>query len=171
MSFEINKILGAILFALLVATSLRLVAEGIYGAPPSHEGATAALAPATVKPPEPSLPLPQLLMQASAEKGARVARRCISCHTFTEDGKNRLGPNLWNIINRKKASHQGFSYSSAMKSQSGAWSFEELNAFVENPRKHVRGTSMGFAGLRKEKQRADLLLYLRTLSKDPAPLP
>ncbi len=176
-TFELNKIAGAILAALIAVTVIRLAADAIFGAPfaPDEGGAEGAGGAETqialAAAPPPSLPLPLLLAQADAKRGEKVSRKCVSCHTFNKDGKNRIGPNLWNIVNRKTASHQGFAYSSAMKKHGGAWGYKKLFAYLEKPRSVVRGTSMSFAGIRKERQRADLLAYLRSLSDDPAPLP
>ena len=171
-SFELNKYAAAILAALIVITVIRLAADALFGAPfaPDPEGAAGAET-AALAPPPPSLPLPELLAQADAARGAKVSRKCVSCHSFNEGGKNLIGPNLWGIVNRKVASHPGFAYSSAMKKHGGEWGYQELFAYLEKPRSYVRGTSMSFAGLRKEKSRADLLAYLRSLSDDPAPFP
>ena len=82
-----------------------------------------------------------------------------------------MGPNLWNIVNRARASEAGFNYSAGMKGKGGSWSFEELNKFLANPRGYVPGTAMTFAGLSRAEQRADVIDFLHTLSDNPAPLP
>lgn len=171
-SFELNKILGAVLFAVVVITVVRL-GTGILFAPPSVEGLPApevkASSGAVKKAKE--LPLAVLLKTASIEKGMRVAKKCVSCHTFNKGGKAGIGPNLWNIVNHAKAQTAGFNYSSALKKKGGKWDFESLNAFLHKPRQYARGTLMSFAGLRKAKDRANMLIYLRSLSGKPAALP
>ncbi|HSM41512.1 MAG TPA: c-type cytochrome [Afifellaceae bacterium] len=119
---------------------------------------------------------PVLAMIASEDPadGEKVAKKCAACHTFEEGGKNKVGPALWNIVNRPVASVDGYSYSDAMKAHAEGgtvWSYEELEAYLAKPKEHVPGTKMVFAGLRKEGDRAALLAYLRTLSGEPAPLP
>ncbi len=168
--FEWNKIAAGVLGGLLLITAVRITADMLYrphyiAVPEAQETA----APAAAAAPEKSLS--ELLQTASAKKGARVARKCMSCHTFTSGGPDRIGPNLWDIIGQKTAHRADFRYSSAMRQKQGVWDYESLAAFVENPRKAVPGTNMSFAGLRKAQQRADLLAYLRTLSPSPPALP
>ena len=86
-------------------------------------------------------------------------------------GANKVGPNLWNIVDRKKASHEGFSYSSGLQAKGGDWTYEDINHMIFKPQGYVRGTKMAFAGLVKEQDRADVIAYLRTMSDSPAPLP
>ncbi len=112
-----------------------------------------------------------LLAAADMGNGERVARRCAACHTFEQGGSNGVGPNLWGVVGADIASHAGFSYSGALTSLEGNWTFEALSHFIENPRAYAPGTAMSFNGLRDEAQRMDLLVYLRSLSDNPVPLP
>jgi cytochrome c len=113
-----------------------------------------------------------LLAAADPEAGKKQAKKCTACHTMDEGGANKIGPNLWNIVNRPIAGVEGFSYSSAMSDMSGeSWSFANLDGFLASPKGWVKGTKMSFAGVRKDGQRADLLAYLRSLSGSPAALP
>jgi cytochrome c len=121
--------------------------------------------------PEPDLALPALLARADVAKGERVATKCKSCHTFEQGGPNAVGPNLWNIINSKRARFSDFNYSSAMRNYGGEWTFESLFDYLENPRGYVKGTNMTFVGIKKAQDRANLLAYLRTLSDQPSDLP
>ena len=105
-------------------------------------------------------------------KGERLFnQQCKTCHTVDKGGANKVGPNLWSIVGRKKASHDGFSYSSALQSKGGDWSYEDINHMIVKPQGYVRGTKMAFAGLAKEQDRADVIAFLRTMSDNPAPLP
>ncbi|AWC25744.1 cytochrome c family protein [Aminobacter sp. P9b] len=181
-SFEINKVLGGLLGTAFVVFSISLVSDAIFAAPvpekpgfaieAAEEGGAAAgggeAAPAAV-------PVAQLLASANAEAGAAVFKKCTACHSIEKGGPNKVGPDLWAVVNRPIASHEGFSYSGAMKefSQGGSvvWDFEHLNHFLASPKGYIKGTAMGFAGIKKDDERANLLAYLNSQSDSPAPLP
>ncbi|MFN3499738.1 MULTISPECIES: cytochrome c family protein [Pannonibacter] len=134
------------------------------------EAGEGAAAPAAAE----AVPLPQLLAAASLSDGERAARKCVACHSFEKGGPNKVGPDLWDIVGRAPGAHEGFAYSAAMKAYGEthtAWTIEELDAFIENPRGHMPGTAMGFAGLKRAEERASMLVYLNSLSDNPAPLP
>ncbi len=177
-SFELNKILGAILGTCLVLLVTSFTASALFApvmpAKPGFEiavkeeghgegGKEAAAAPAE--------PIEKLLQTASVEKGAAAAKKCTACHTFEKGGPNRVGPNLWGVVDRDRASEPGFNYSAAMKGKGGKWTFDELNKFITNPKGYIPGTAMGFAGIPKDSERADVIDYLHTLADNPAPLP
>ncbi|HLT02465.1 MAG TPA: cytochrome c family protein [Geminicoccaceae bacterium] len=110
------------------------------------------------------------LAAADVDRGARAARVCAACHSFDKGGANRVGPPLWDVVGRDIASLD-FSYSDALAEKEGEWDYENLDAFLAGPRDWAPGTKMAFVGVRKPEDRADLILYLRSLSDDPAPLP
>jgi len=113
----------------------------------------------------------QLLPKASADAGAAAFKKCASCHTVDKGGANRLGPNLYGVVNRAKGAVEGFSYSAAVKGKGGEWTFENLANFIHDPKGWLPGNKMGFAGVKDDQELADLLAYLRTLAPTPAPLP
>src|SRR5450631_2766251 len=176
-SFELNKVIGAILGTCLLLLVTSFTAGAIF-APvmpekpgfeiaakeESHAGGKEAAA-------APSEPIEKLLQTASVEKGAAAAKKCAACHTFEKNGPNRVGPNLFGIVERARASGAGFNYSAAMKTKGGKWTYEDLNKFISNPKGFVPGTAMGFAGIQKDSERADVIGYLRTLADSPVPLP
>src|SRR5262249_45041926 len=154
-------------------------AAGAYFAPtmpakPGFEIAVKEEAPSGGAPAAaaPSEPIEKLLLTASAEKGAAAAKVCQTCHTFEKGGPNRVGPNLFGIVgDHRGEGRDGFNFSAAMKAKGGTWTFDDLNQFLTNPKAFIPGTAMGFAGISKDSQRADVIAYLRTLSDNPVPLP
>jgi len=175
-SFEINKIAAAVLFSLLLVLGVQNVADGLYHTEEANpksfpvevaaaegEGAGAGAAEAAV-------PLPVLLAKADVAAGEKQAKKCEACHNLVEGAGTKTGPDLYGVLGRKKASVAGFNYSAGMKAKGGDWTFEDLFHFIENPKAFVAGTAMGFAGIKKPDQRADLLAYLNTLGSN-LPLP
>ena len=175
-SFELNKIIGAILGTLLFVMGVGFLADGIY-APiadngpsydlpkPTASSATAAAKPAAV-------PLATLLAAADPKAGEETARACQACHNFTEGAGAKIGPDLYGVVGRKIASQPGFAYSDALKKFADmTWTYEQLNTWLTSPGAMAPGTKMTFAGLSDEADRANVLAYLRTLSANPVPFP
>ncbi|HRF08623.1 MAG TPA: cytochrome c family protein [Xanthobacteraceae bacterium] len=175
-SFELNKIMGAVLGTCLFVLSLSIVSSGIFASHAPHKAgyeiaAKDDKAGPTSGPVEPQVPLANLLNEANPEKGASVARQCAACHDFAKGGPNKVGPGLWNVVNSDVGHHTGFNYSSAMKNKKGKWTFEELDKFLENPNKVVPGTSMTFLGVKRAADRAALIVYLSKQNDSPPALP
>jgi cytochrome c len=175
-SFELNKILGAILGTCLITLALNITAGAIFApekpAKPGYEIAVKEHAGGEAGAPAAAdQPIETMMATASVEKGQATAKQCQACHTFEKGGPNRVGPNLWGIVGRPRASEPGFNYSAAMKAKGGTWTFGELYAFLANPRGYIPGTAMTFAGLSRGQQRADVIDFLHTLSDNPLPLP
>src|SRR3954451_8735008 len=176
-SFELNKILGAILGTCLILLVTSFTAGALF-APVMPEKPGFAIAAKEEshggegkEAAAPSEPIEKLLQTASVEKGAAAAKKCAACHTFEKGGPNRVGPNLWGVVDRDRASEPGFNYSAAMKAKGGKWTYDDLNKFIANPKGFINGTAMGFAGIPKDSERADVIDYLRTLADNPVPLP
>ncbi|HEY4136107.1 MAG TPA: cytochrome c family protein [Alphaproteobacteria bacterium] len=178
-SFEWNKIIGAVLVALLAIKTFDIVGNslvhpdkleqnvyvvaGVEAATPTDAGAAAPKELEKVGP---------LLASANADAGKKDVAKCMTCHNFDKGGPNKVGPNLWGIVGNHHAHAEGFAYSSAMKAKQGEqWDYEALNAFISSPRTYVPGTKMTFAGIPKASDRANIIAYLRTLSDNPTPLP
>jgi cytochrome c len=177
-SFELNKVLGAILGTCLIVLALNIGAGALFApekpAKPGYAiavkgGAEGGEKKAVAKKEE---PLPVRLAKASLDKGKSTAKQCQACHTFEKGGPNRVGPNLWGIVDSGRGEGRGgFNFSSAMKTKGGKWTYDELDKFLADPRGYISGTAMTFAGIKNDQQRADVIDFLHTLSDNPAPLP
>jgi cytochrome c len=176
-SFEINKILGALLGTCLVLVAVHIASGAIFTqeppAKPGYEIAVKAEGPpggaASAAPAE--VPIETLLASASPERGAQVAKQCQACHNFQEGQGAKVGPDLYGVVGRPVASAAGFNYTAALKKLGGNWTFDALNTWLTKPSADAPGTAMTFAGLSNGKQRADVIAYLNTLSAKPLPLP
>ncbi|SHG94979.1 cytochrome c [Kaistia soli DSM 19436] len=179
-SFEVNKILGAVLFTLLVVMSLSIVSGVIYAPAemekPGFEIAVAEEAPAggAAAPVAQDPPIATLMQTANASAGEAVAKKCAACHNFAEGAGAKVGPDLYGVIGRPIGEMQGFKYSAALTKAHEAgdkWTYEHLYHFLKKPSADMPGTAMGFAGLPKPEDRANVIAYLRTLAATPEPLP
>jgi cytochrome c len=176
-SFELNKIMGAVLGTCLFLMVMNIAAEAVFSPKkmekPGYDIAVKEEAAAPGKAAAaPSEPIEKLLQTASIEKGGVAAKKCAACHTFEKNGPNRVGPNLFGTVNEKIGSGKGgFNFSAAMKGKGGEWTFDALNKFIANPKGFVPGTAMGFAGIQKDSERADVIAYLASLGDTPVPLP
>jgi cytochrome c len=175
-SFEFNKIAGGFLGTLLFVMALGVFSDAVFSHPklakpgydlPAAEEASleAGAAPAA------AAPLPERLAKADPKKGEASAKACTACHNFEKGAGAKIGPPLYGVVARPKASVAGFAYSDAMKSKGGDWSFDELDKFITNPKGDIPGTKMAYAGEKDPQKRADIVDYLHTLSDNPAPLP
>lgn len=177
----LTKVSGAALMTAIVAMVISyaghiLVPEGGHGSAhgggqavtAGHEAGAGSTGEAAETHKDP--PVARLLASADLERGKKLARRCVQCHTLNKGGANKLGPNLYGVLGRDRGSHEGFSYSSGMKSVGGKWTFESIYAFLRKPNGVVKGTKMTFK-MPKPEDRANLLLFLRTLADSPLALP
>ena len=176
-SFELNKIMGAVLGSCLALLSLNIAAGAIFAShPPAKPGyEVAALeepkAGGPAAPAVAEVPLPVRFASADVGRGENSAKKCAACHTFGKGQPNGVGPNLFGVVGRPKASEAGFNYSAAMKAQKGNWTPEDLDVYLTNPKAMVPGTNMSFAGIPRGTERADIIDSLNGLSDNPAPLP
>ncbi len=180
-SIEFTKIVGVLLTVALVVSLSNFIANQIM---PRHHGEVRAyvVAAAESEPEaaeateaasaEAAPGVTALLAAADPAAGGKAVKKCTACHSLDKGGKNKIGPNLWDLIDRPIASVAGFAYSPALTDKSGeTWSYDNLDSFLAKPKDWAPGTKMSFAGIKKPEQRADLIAHLRGLSDDPAALP
>jgi cytochrome c len=163
-SFELNKVLGALLGTCLILVAMHIASGAIFTPqPPAKPGFEIAV--------KEEQPQAGTLASASIQRGAEIAKQCQACHNVQEGQGPKVGPDLYGVVGRKIASVEGFNYSSALKAKSGTWDFDTLNTWLTKPSAFAPGTAMTFAGLSSEKQRADVIDYLDSLSANPVSLP
>jgi cytochrome c len=176
-SLEFNKIAGAVLATGLLVLGLKnFSAEIFHTETPEKPGfaieVAEAPAPGGAVIPAVIVPIATLLATADAAKGAATAKACAACHDFTKGGPNKIGPELWDIVERPMGSAAGFAYSEPFKAMGNKpWGYDELNAWLLAPKEYITGTKMGFAGIKKDADRANVIAYLASLSDAPKPFP
>jgi len=179
-SFEWNKIVGAVLGSLLFVVALKIGSEMLFEVPePAKPGYVVAGVPETPAPgaeatqtAEEAIPdFGTVLTKADIAHGQQVSQRCQQCHDLSKGGPDKIGPNLWGVVGRARASRASFSYSSAMMANHDPWTYDKLFVYLKSPASMVPGTKMSFAGLPSAQDRIDLIAYLRTLSDSPVAIP
>ena len=174
--FEINKIIAAILATVVVVFGINKVTDIIFTPDKPQQSAykVEKIEPAltTVSSTgEAAVGINELLAMGTIEHGEKVFKRCSACHMIAAGGKNMIGPNLWSILGKKTGVASGYKYSKALAAYGKDWTFEEMNGFLIKPSAHIKGTKMAFAGLKKEKDRASVILYMNSKSDSPLPTP
>tara|TARA_E500000178_G_scaffold50522_1_gene45981 strand:+ start:219 stop:761 length:543 start_codon:yes stop_codon:yes gene_type:complete len=178
-SFEINKIIAAILLTVLLIIGIGKFADMLFHVDKPKqlaykiEGLETMTTSSTQKEAKTveKVDIAKLLAMGDLAHGEKVFKKCSACHMIASDGKNMIGPNLWSVIGRQAGSVNDYKYSKAMVAHAKKWSFEEMNLYLIKPQAHIKGTKMAFAGLRKEKDRASVILYMNSKSSSPKPLP
>ena len=180
-SFEINKIIAAVLLTALIIIGIGKFTDVLFHVEKPKESAykieglevastSTSNAETETKAVE-AVDIKALLAMGDLGHGEKVFKKCTACHQIASDGKNMIGPNLWSVIGRTAGSVSDYKYSKAMIAYGKEWTFEEMNSYLIKPQGYVKGTKMAFAGLRKEKDRASVILYLNQNSDNPLPLP
>ncbi len=174
-SFEINKIITAILVTILVVFGIGKISNIIFDKDDKNIVAYKVEAPegssVQAKTSESSLDINSLLAMGSIEHGEKVFKKCKACHSIKQGGGNKIGPKLWNAMFRPVGAITDYKYSKALSSYGKEWSWEEMNGFLIKPSSWIKGNKMGFAGLKSEKDRASVILYLNQNGDNPKPLP
>jgi cytochrome c len=177
-SFELNKVIAAILMVALLVIGLNKIADGIfYVEKPKNPGykievdeqptpGTSVAAKVADK-----IDIAAIMASGDFEVGKKIFKKCASCHSIVKDGGNKIGPALYNVVGRTVGGLSDYKYSKALANYGKKWTFEELNGFLIKPSKYLKGTKMAYAGLRKEADRASIIKYLNQSGDSPTPLP
>ena len=177
-SFEINKIVAAILLVALLVIGLGKLSDAIffvkkpekpgYVVEIEQEAITSTISENVA---EEKINISALMALGTVAEGEKIFKKCAACHSINKGGKNNIGPALYNVVGRKIGGMDNYKYSKALAAYGKEWNFEELNGFLIKPAKWIKGTKMAYAGLRKEKDRASVIKYLNANSDNPLPLP
>ncbi len=178
-SFELNKIIAAILMVALLIIGIGKLSNVIFhvekpetpGYSVEVEKVDVVSSQTSTKPAEDKIDIAALIAMGDIAIGEKVFKKCAACHSIIKGGKNNIGPALYNVVGREVGAVGDYKYSKALTAYGKAWTFEELNGYLLKPAKWIKGTKMAFAGLRKEKDRASVILYLNQNSDSPLPLP
>ena len=174
MGFEINKLVAAILVTVLIVFGIGKISDIIFKVNETGIVAYKVEEPArssSEAKAESSLEISSFLSLGDVTHGAKVYKKCAACHSINKDGKNKIGPKLYNVVGRTTGTMTDYKYSKALTSYNKTWTFEELNSFLIKPAKWIKGNKMGFAGLKNDRDRASVILYLNQNSDNPQPLP
>ena len=177
-SFELNKIIAAVLMVALLVIGLGKIADGIFHVKkPKNPGyqvevesqlnlSTSKVADVIEK-----IDIGAIMALGDISSGEKIFKKCAACHSIDKGGKNKIGPALYNVVGRAVGGVNDYKYSKALASYDKEWTFEELNGFLQKPASYIKGTKMSYAGLRKEKDRASVIKYLNQKSDSPKLLP
>ncbi len=177
-SFELNKIIAAILMVALLVIGLGKVADGVFHVKkPKNPGykveVESQLTSGTSQTTEvvEKIDIAALMVLGDVASGEKIFKKCAACHSINKGGKNKIGPALYNVVGRMVGGLDNYKYSKTLASYGKEWTFEELNGFLKKPASYLKGTKMSYAGLRKEKDRASIIKYLNAKSDNPKQLP
>ena len=177
-SFEINKIIAAVLLVALLVIGIGKVSNILfYVEKPKTPGYAVEVEQAsgssitTTEVVEKVVDIAALMALGDVASGEKIFKKCAACHSINKGGKHKIGPALYNVVGRKVGGVEDYKYSKALVAYEKEWTFEELNGFLIKPAKHIKGTKMAYAGLRKEVDRASVIKYLNANSDSPLPLP
>ena len=177
-SFELNKIIAAILMVALLVIGLGKIADGVFHVKkPKNLGyqvevkgqSTSSKSQIAIV--EEKIDIVAIMALGDVASGEKIFKKCAACHSINKGGKNKIGPALYNVVGRAVGGVSDYKYSKALASYGKEWTFEELNGFLQKPASYLKGTKMSYAGLRKEKDRASIIKYLNKNSDSPKQLP
>mgnify|MGYP006170345347 CR=1 FL=1 len=177
-SFELNKIIAAILMVALLVIGLGKIADGVFHVnKPENPGYKVevenqiSIVSAEITETIEKIDIVAVMAQGDVASGEKIFKKCAACHSINKGGKNKIGPALYNVVGRAVGGVSEYKYSKALASYGKDWTFEELNGFLQKPASYLKGTKMSYSGLRKEKDRASIIKYLNQKSDSPKTLP
>ena len=172
-SFEVNKIIAAVLVTVLLVFGIGKISDIIFHVEkPNVQGYKVEIkVNNSADQAKGQIDISALLALGDVDTGKKVYKKCAACHSIAQDGKNKIGPKLYNVVGRATGSISGYKYSKALSGYKKEWNWEEINGFLIKPSAWIKGNKMGFAGLKKEKDRASVILYLNQNSDEPKELP
>jgi len=177
-SFEINKIVAAVLMVALLVIGIGKISDIVFHVEkPESPGYTVevdqvtTISSSAAKVTEEKIDIAALMALGDVDSGKKIFKKCAACHSIVKGGKNKIGPALYNVVGRKVGAVTDYKYSKALANYDKSWTLEELNGFLLKPAKWIKGTKMAYAGLRKEKDRASIIKYLNQSSDNPKVLP
>tara|TARA_B100000989_G_scaffold296577_1_gene280127 strand:+ start:2483 stop:3022 length:540 start_codon:yes stop_codon:yes gene_type:complete len=177
-SFEVNKIIAAVLLITLIVIGIGKISNLAFKVNKPEKSAYKVEIPennlvsnAKVKEADEEIDIKALLALGDLARGEKVFKKCAACHLINKGGENKIGPALYGVLGRKVASKDDYKYSKAMAAYDKNWTVEEMNGYLRKPQSYIKGTKMAFAGLRKDKDRASIILYLNQNSDNPLELP
>ena len=171
-----NKIIVSIVFAVILIIGINKIADSIYYVEKPEKSAyqvasvTTVASTTSTETSSDTGNIMALFASTSAAEGAKIFKKCAACHSIAEGGKNKIGPALWGVLGRQAGSLPDYKYSKAMAAYGKKWSFEEMNGFLIKPKDWIKGTKMSYAGLKNEKERAAVILYMNENTNSPLPL-
>ena len=171
-----NKIIVSIAFAVILIIGINKIADSIYYVEKPEKSAyqvasvTTVASTTSTETSSEAGNIMAIFASTSAAEGAKVFKKCAACHSIAEGGKNKIGPALWGVLGRQAGSLPDYKYSKAMAAYGKKWSFEEMNGFLIKPKDWIKGTKMSYAGLKSEKERAAVILYMNENTNSPLPL-
>ena len=173
-SFEINKILAAILIVVILVIGIDKLSDVIFHVDkpetPGYVVEIKQVSTASAST-ENKIDIIAIMTMGNVASGKKLFKKCVACHSIVKGGKNKIGPALYNVVGRKIGGVVDYKYSKALMTYKKEWTFEELNGFLTKPAKWIKGTKMAYAGLKKEEDRASIIKYLNQNSDNPLPLP
>jgi cytochrome c len=172
-SFEVNKIIAAVLITVLLVFGIGKISDIIFHVEkPNVQGYKVEIkVNNSADQAKGQIDISALLALGDVDSGKKVFKKCAACHSIAQGGGNKIGPKLYNIVGRATGSISDYKYSKALASYGKEWTFEELNSFLIKPSTWIKGNKMGFAGLKKDEDRASVILYLNQNSDGPKELP
>tara|TARA_B100000945_G_C20254060_1_gene535947 strand:- start:90 stop:620 length:531 start_codon:yes stop_codon:yes gene_type:complete len=173
--FEINKIIASIILGVLVVFGVGKITDWLFFVEkppqPSYTVEAPVLKVLNSSSGSEEVNIAKLLEMGTIEHGQKVFKKCSACHVVAKGGKNKIGPVLYGVLGKKSASIADYKYSKALIAHGKVWSFAEMNSYLIKPQAHIKGTKMAFAGLKSEKDRASVILYMNSFSDNPLPKP